>query len=479
MTVVRENTDKNFKDLTKLQSTIAELNPGLDRFLQSKLERSPESATPVDLIRNLVLSIGDLETIREIEVKNGKIVFAKESAISPDIVSQIRAMERNISEYGQIARSKAVVLGSELVIDPVIQKWIPKTTSYEALKADIAANGVRDAIRYWVVDGQKIIIDGCDRYSICLELGIEKYPTKEEYYPDREAAINARIDAHLVGRNLTTNAINYLIGARYVRELGNSQGKVNVAVILSELYGKTDTTIRNYGNFFRAVEYICNSLSTVLAEEFKEQLFAGVIKYTLDNIRQVHKLEPKSIENLIGVALSNKEIPLLSKLELGTEVKLTPKPGNRSLDSHVEKSAKYIGLSALGKPMVEVAGDLLVVDVQEMEDRGQWSEKVRSNNQQFIERSSQKINQTTTGDTNTRTNSQKIEQLIQKLTVLVEIEPCSPQQIAQLENLLELARIRTTQAPITAHSLGEMISHQSPLEFDSGVPQGHNITSLK
>src|SRR5262245_58355928 len=71
-------------------------------------------------------------------------------------------------------------------------------TEFEALKADIAANGLREPI--WTFDGQ--IVDGRNRYRACQELGIE--PATCEWN-GRGSLVKFVVSLNLHRRHLTSS----------------------------------------------------------------------------------------------------------------------------------------------------------------------------------------------------------------------------------------------------------------------------------
>lgn len=403
MTDLREITDNKSNNVTKLHYCF--LPSALKEHLESYCQL-PGASLPLSLLIESIASIRDRSIVEAIKVERGKIILPP--ATDKAIAQGIEAMERTIHEMarrgdkGVAVRRMSASSGlaieqysirssqdetfsagvatskkddCELVIDPELRQVIPiDNSSTEALKQDIKVRGIQTPIRYWVDNGKKIIIDGCRRYEIALELGID-YPQREEFYSSRLGAIDARIEAHLNLRNLSTNAINYLIGARYVFALSTNSEKKNTASALGKLYGKTDTSIRNHGNFYRAIEYICNNLNQETQGKFKSKLFAHEIKFTLEELKLVHYLDTRAIVRYVNCALAIGRIPKVPKLEVGTTVKLKPAIGNRELDNYVEQLAMYAGLSEAGKPLVEVEGEYFVVDIDEIEDYQQWIER--------------------------------------------------------------------------------------------------------
>jgi len=114
-----------------------------------------------------------------------------------------------------------------LKIDHEFQNLIPPLMSEEInqLKLSILKEGCRDPLVIW--KEHKILLDGHNRYAICIENGII-YTTIEIELPDRVAAISWIINNQLGRRNLTSEAISYLRGKLYNHlklSKSNPQGK--------------------------------------------------------------------------------------------------------------------------------------------------------------------------------------------------------------------------------------------------------------
>ncbi len=106
---------------------------------------------------------------------------------------------------------------NSIIIDPEFQSLIPPPSPEERsqLENNLIAEGCRDALVLWA--GHRILLDGHNRYSLCLKHDIA-FRTKEVVLEDREAAWNWIVDNQLGRRNATPEAQSYLRGKRYNRE---------------------------------------------------------------------------------------------------------------------------------------------------------------------------------------------------------------------------------------------------------------------
>ena len=115
------------------------------------------------------------------------------------------------------------------LIRPLLRK------EYLQLEQNILADGCRDPIVVW----HDIIVDGHNRYEICMRHGIP-FDTKDMEFECREAAI-AWICANQLGRrNITEETRKFLIGMQYesekvVTRIRNKIGKNQHTVDISSM----------------------------------------------------------------------------------------------------------------------------------------------------------------------------------------------------------------------------------------------------
>jgi N6-adenosine-specific RNA methylase IME4 len=102
------------------------------------------------------------------------------------------------------------------IIDPEFFDWIPPLAADELalLEADIVREGCRDPLVVWA--GQNILVDGHNRFSICLRHRLP-YKTKTQEFASREAVIEWMEANQLGRRNLTPDQRSLLRGRIYNR----------------------------------------------------------------------------------------------------------------------------------------------------------------------------------------------------------------------------------------------------------------------
>lgn len=169
----------------------------------------------------------------------------------------------------------------KLKIDNEYKLLIPPLTSeeYHQLEDNIKKYGCREPICVW----NNTIIDGHNRYEICIKYNIEFY-IQEIEFKSKEDVIVWMCAYQLRRRNISEKNRKYLIGKKYESEKSLSMHKNNnganqyqnvkndetgaisekTDISLSNLYKVSPRTIRNYGNFSRIIDKL-NEKSPELA----------------------------------------------------------------------------------------------------------------------------------------------------------------------------------------------------------------------
>lgn len=169
--------------------------------------------------------------------------------------------------------------GFPYIIDPEFRDLIPPLSAeeYSELERSIIAEGCREAIYTW----RNYIVDGHNRYEICMKHNIEPsfrlLPLR-----NREEVIIWICTTQLARRNISDHTKQYLIGKRYeiekilgahnasgvnqhskneVRSQNETEPKYEPSSIrtrekLGKEYNVAPNTIQRYGEFARAVDHI-------------------------------------------------------------------------------------------------------------------------------------------------------------------------------------------------------------------------------
>ena len=207
-----------------------------------------------------------------------------------------------------------------LQIDSEFQNLIPPLSSQEKLQleANIKEFGCLDPLVVW--KGENILLDGHNRYEICIREEIT-YTIVEIEITDREAAICWIANHQLGRRSITPEVASYLRGKRYLNLKGNRSDNLkqnspngksclsaNMAKNLAAEYKVGERTIRNDAQFTRALD----TLAQILGDEFKHSILArnsGLTKKDILSLAQVAKEEGKeSVQKILSMKRNKSDI---------------------------------------------------------------------------------------------------------------------------------------------------------------------------
>lgn len=236
----------------------------------------------------------------------------------------------------------------ELKIDKIFKNLIPLLSAdeYKQLEENLINEGCRDPICVW----NEIIIDGHNRYEICLKHKLP-FQIKHIFLQNKTEAITW-ICANQIGRrNISDETRRYLIGKRYESEkiLGNhniqgknqhfNQNEVRPKVLgepvpetnnsktarrIGAEYHLSHATIEKYGAYTRAIDTLVKK-----NQELVPKILSGRTKISHDNVVELSKLSTQEVKrlskqliendrNFIGYAETRKEIdcyPEISKVK--------------------------------------------------------------------------------------------------------------------------------------------------------------------
>lgn len=203
-----------------------------------------------------------------------------------------------------------------LKIDPEFKQLIRplRRREFAQLEANLLADGCREPLVVW----NDFIIDGHNRYEICMRHSIP-FDTKEMEFECREAAI-AWICANQLGRrNITEETRKYLIGMQYESEkvvtrirnkLGKNQhsrpfddededdpedtvGRHWTARRIAEENNVSPATVQKYANFTRAVEMIGDKEPKLVPK-----ILSGQYKIAHKHVLDMAELSPEELHKL-------------------------------------------------------------------------------------------------------------------------------------------------------------------------------------
>ena len=193
------------------------------------------------------------------------------------------------------------------LIRPLLRK------EYLQLEQNILADGCRDPIVVW----HDIIVDGHNRYEICMRHGIP-FDTKDMEFECREAAI-AWICANQLGRrNITEETRKFLIGMQYESEkvvtrirnkIGKNQHTVDISSMNEEEADKacrhwtaqriaeennvSAATVQKYAIFTRALEEIGKKEPRLVPK-----ILSGQYKIAHRHVMEMAELPPEDLRRI-------------------------------------------------------------------------------------------------------------------------------------------------------------------------------------
>ena len=202
----------------------------------------------------------------------------------------------------------------KLIRDPEFERFVPPMTSKERelLEESILQEGCRDAIVVW----DSIILDGYNRYDICIKHGLP-FQIKHMNFDSRDEAISWICINQMARRNITEETRRYLIGKRYEAEkrigvrniTGRNQysekevspkfrGKAQRQQLKYGLSGRigieynmAHSTIEKLGRYAQAVDRIAEVEPRVVPH-----ILSGAVQISQDNMIDLGKLTDRQIK---------------------------------------------------------------------------------------------------------------------------------------------------------------------------------------
>lgn len=168
-------------------------------------------------------------------------------------------------------------------IEPEFQDLIPLMSSeeYEMLEKSIIKDGCREPLIIWA--GENILLDGHNRFKICLENKI-KYKTMLMDFDDEDAAKAWMIDNQLSRRNLLPHDFKMLLGMRYKlakkepsekgnqhTAIGKNYQKQNTAETIAKDHGVSEKTVRNAEKYVDDVQNLKSKIDNFKPQEHTQK----------------------------------------------------------------------------------------------------------------------------------------------------------------------------------------------------------------
>ncbi len=197
---------------------------------------------------------------------------------------------------------------TKIVIRPELKDLIPQLFSEELtqLEENILREGVRDPLILWPVDDKYVLIDGHNRFAICVKHNLQ-FPFKKIAFNDEEEVKAWMILTQLGRRNLSPEAQSYFRGLQYRNEKGrarlvDSVGAQNgprpegrTAERLAEQHNVSKNTIKRDNDFSVGLEIVAESNPAI-----KNEILQGKSKIKMSDVQEVGR-KKKSVKELFHV----------------------------------------------------------------------------------------------------------------------------------------------------------------------------------
>ena len=198
----------------------------------------------------------------------------------------------------------------ELIIDNEFKRLSLSRSNEQIhkLKESILLHGCIRPLPVW----RNILLDGVDRYNICIENGIS-FEIAEKAFTDKDEAVEWICTRQLKRENLPSKMKIYIIGKLYEtqKRIGRNIGiPANViAKELSEKFKKYPSTLNKYSLFSRTIDELADT-----HEEYINDILSGKISMPYDNIYKMISEAEKHIKQYAKCKVSNKPVSAQIKI---------------------------------------------------------------------------------------------------------------------------------------------------------------------
>ena len=190
----------------------------------------------------------------------------------------------------------------KLKVDPEFEALIPpmKDPQYILLEKELKEFGCNKSIRTW--DGY--IIEGFQRYNLCMKHRIP-FSIVRMWFPTRNDVIAWICDNQLSRQGLIDENRRYLIGMQYNAEreaaessnenTGTYGAERKIVENLSVKYGASLATIRRYGRYTRAVDYV-----ETIVPGFRQTLLSGEYRLPIIHMIKIASFSTEQIKIVVS-----------------------------------------------------------------------------------------------------------------------------------------------------------------------------------
>jgi hypothetical protein len=220
----------------------------------------------------------------------------------------------------------------ELKINPAFRDLLDLPSDEERKELErqlVRDGGPQDPIIVW--KGHNIIVDGHNRYAICVAHNL-KFAVREKEFADEDAVKDWILEFQLSRRNLTPARASYFMGVLYNRSKqdptkqrqATADGKTTAEVI-GEKFGVSEKTVRRAGEYAKGVDAVgkVKNLTTV-----KEKLAAIKDKnasFSKGELNEIGKAPtPEIATKAVEILLKEKATAAKKNIEAAAKKTTTP-----------------------------------------------------------------------------------------------------------------------------------------------------------
>jgi len=216
---------------------------------------------------------------------------------------------------------------------------------FEQLRDNLIAEGCRDPLIVWKRNTKLVLVDGHNRYKICIKHNIP-FETRNINFKDIEEVKSWMINNQLGRRNLNPDQISYYRGLKYesikkrkggygyVESKGQSEPSTSSS--LAEEFKTSESTIKRDAKFARGLNFIGN-----LNAKLKNDILSGKAKVKKSDVILFCEMDNQKIKSIKNEAdLYNKANNIRSELLGDIEHKLKQQKEGKIAKAQKELEAK-------------------------------------------------------------------------------------------------------------------------------------------
>ena len=198
-------------------------------------------------------------------------------------------------------------------IDAEFENLLPRAPDeVKKLEERLLVEEQREPLVVWKGHGK--LVDGHTRFRFYSLLGRD-YQVVEMDFPDRAAVISWLYDTHYGRRSYAPEMKSYVRGKQYLarkkqhggaRKKASSQsGNLKTADTVAAEYNIGRNTLLRDATFCTALDKVAE----VCGEEVRQKVLSRAAKWTKGDVARLAKLDPKSLEEIVRVALASGKRP--------------------------------------------------------------------------------------------------------------------------------------------------------------------------